>query len=117
MSDTRGAESAVPVDERASTRCEEPQHGRQPLKAAANGGKSMKGRCQSASGPNRSGEVSWEFRLVLAVTFLACLVAAAVARCLPRAHRRRRSVGQRYSSLLGEARSMANTFAPFAFMG
>jgi hypothetical protein len=54
-----------------------------------------------------------QFRLIFAAIFLVFLVAAALARVLPRQWRM--AGGDR--SIFGEARTAAATFAPFAFMG
>jgi len=55
-----------------------------------------------------------EYRLIVALCVVLLLPAAAVMRCLPR-----RTPGQRPRgrSVLGEARAMADTYIPFAFMG
>lgn len=55
-----------------------------------------------------------DFRLILAVSFPFFLVAAVLTRVLPG---RRRPAGVRRRSLLVEARALADTYIPFAFMG
>ena len=82
------------------------------------GGKRMKNQFSKDHQSSRLDQVSWEFRLVLAVTFVACLLLAALRRGWTQARRQRRlEASDKHCSVLGEAKSMANTYAPFAFMG
>lgn len=58
-----------------------------------------------------------EYRLIFMVSFVIFLVAALVARVLPRQWRPYPSGSSPYGSIFDEAKSAANTFVPFAFMG
>lgn len=61
-------------------------------------------------------EKAREFRLILAVAFVWFLLVVCVARLLPRAWRPSLpSTGGR-RSVIGEAKALAGTFVPFAFM-
>ncbi|MEO1089941.1 MAG: hypothetical protein AAFX81_04880 [Pseudomonadota bacterium] len=58
-----------------------------------------------------------EFRLILAVAFLYFLVVSVVARLLPQALRPALpDGGNRRRSVIGDAKALAGTFVPFAFM-
>jgi hypothetical protein len=61
-------------------------------------------------------EKAREFRLILAVAFLYFLVVACVARLLPTALRPSLPPTSGRRSVIGEAKALAGTFVPFAFM-
>ena len=56
------------------------------------------------------------FRLMLALAFVYFLIVALVARLLPRAWRPSLPPMNGRRSVIGEARALAGTFVPFAFM-
>jgi hypothetical protein len=63
---------------------------------------------------HRKGE-SFEYRLLMAVSFTIFLIAAIVSRVLPT--RQRVVPGAQRRSVIDEARAAAETCVPFAFMG
>ncbi len=101
----------------ASLPTERKQSGEERSRKIREGGKRVKNQSNIDHEPNTLDPVSWEFRLVLAVTFVACLFLAALRRAWTQARRQRLEAGDERCSVLGEAKSMANTYAPFAFMG
>lgn len=61
-------------------------------------------------------EKAREFRLILAVAFLYFLLVAIVARLLPRAWRPSLPLAEGRRSVIGDAKALAGTVVPFAFM-
>ena len=61
-------------------------------------------------------EEAIEFRLFYAVSFTVFLLAATIARCLPREWRPYPLGQEDHKSIFGEARAAANEIVPFAFM-
>ncbi len=61
-------------------------------------------------------EKAREFRLILVAAFVYFLLVACVARLLPRAWRPSLPPTDGRRSIIGEAKALAGTFVPFAFM-
>ena len=101
----------------APMQTEQKEPGESRSRKIRDGGKRMNNQANKDHQSSKLDQVSWEFRLVLAVTFVACLFLAALRRGWTQARRRRLGAGDGHGSVLGEAKSMANTYAPFAFMG
>lgn len=66
--------------------------------------------------PKTASHEKWEFRLIFAATFVIFLLVAAVSRLLPAAWRPAVADSAQPLSIIGEARILADTFIPFAFM-
>ena len=109
MTDVRFSAAPLPTERK--------QSGEGRSRKIRDGGKRMKNQSNIDHQSSKLDQVSWEFRLVLAVTFVACLFLAALRRGWTQARRQRLEAGDERCSVLGEAKSMANTYAPFAFMG
>jgi hypothetical protein len=76
----------------------------------------MTSQVQAGYANSASRRESREFRWILAVSFLAFLVVAVIARCLPRRWRPWSDQSVEPLSVIAEAKAMANTYAPFIFM-
>ena len=72
---------------------------------------------RNASPARARKEEAIEFRLIFMVSFAIFLLVATFARLLPRDWRPYPAGPEGYASVFDEARSAANTFVPFAFMG
>ncbi len=76
----------------------------------------MASQVQAGYGTSTSRRESREFRWILAMSFLAFLVVAVIARCLPGRWRPWSDQSVEALSVVAEAKAMANTYAPFIFM-
>ncbi|CAO4166736.1 hypothetical protein [Methylorubrum populi] len=72
---------------------------------------------RSMPAPSRLHSEAIQFRIILAATYPFFLIAALVQRLTPTGRPRRRSLLQERRSVFGEAKAMAVSAIPFAFMG
>ncbi|MCE4225989.1 hypothetical protein HCU64_19750 [Methylobacterium sp. C25] len=72
---------------------------------------------RSMSSPSRQHAEALQFRLILAATYPFFLAAALIQRLLPSRSSRRPGMPVVRRSVFGEAKAMAVSAIPFAFMG